>query len=355
MSRFLHDKYGSLRPYTPGEQPAGAGLIKLNTNENPFPPSPKVIEVIRSAEADKLHLYPDPEAKTLIKAVSSYYDIPENRIMAGNGSDELLAFSFMAFAKNDKVIFPDISYGFYEVYAQVFGVKAKKAPLTEDLDVKIEDYFDADSLVVLANPNAQTGTVAGPDKIEEVLKSNEENLVLIDEAYVDFGAESCLPLIKKYDNLLVIQTFSKARNLAGGRVGMAFANEKIIEDLNKIKYSFNPYNLNRLSILAATAAIEDNEYFEACIREIKKIRKEFVLEMEKLRFYIVPSMANFVLARHELISGEAFYKALRERNILVRHFQDERIKDYVRITIGNREEMEALVFAAKKILSKEGL
>jgi len=354
MSRFLSEKYSALEPYTPGEQPKAAGLIKLNTNENPFPPSPKVMEAIGSAEVNKLNLYPDPEAGELIKAASRYYGIPENMIMAGNGSDEILAFSFMAFQKNGRIVFPDISYGFYEVYAEVYGAKASKIPLDDNLAIKIEDYYNAEAMVVLANPNAQTGTAIDLEDIEKALKTNENSLVLVDEAYVNFGAESGLQLIGKYDNLLVIQTFSKARNLAGGRIGLAFADAEIIKDLNKIKYSFNPYNVNRLSIIAAVASLNDNEYFEGCVGEIQDTRKIFTGHMERLGFHVLPSLANFVLARHDKISGEEFYRALREKNILVRHFNDRRIVDYVRITIGRREDMAALVKAAEEILARRG-
>jgi len=350
MSRFLNEKYKTLEPYTPGEQPQGVKLIKLNTNESPFPPSPKVIEAIKEAEIEKLNLYPDPEAKVLTKAASAYYNVPESGIIAGNGSDELLAFAFMAFG-GDKVVFPDISYGFYRVYADVFGAKAEKYPLDDNFMITVEDYFDAGCLVVLANPNAQTGTALTRADIEKVLKTNKNSLVLVDEAYVNFGAESSLQLIPEYDNLLVIQTLSKSRNLAGARVGLAFADGEIIKDLNKIKYSFNSYNLSRLSILAGAAAINDRQYYENCIKEIKSTRKEFVENMEKLGFTVVPSLANFVLARHGRITGGEFYKALKDRNILVRHFGDERIKDFVRITIGKKGEMDALCAAAKEILA----
>jgi len=355
MSRFLDKKHEALKPYTPGEQPQNVNLIKLNTNENPFPPGPKVIGALSDAESSKLNLYPDPEVGVLIKAASEYYGVPEGMIVAGNGSDELLAFSFMAFSGGGSVYFPDISYGFYRVYAEVFGASARLIALDDNLMINIEDYYNADGMIVIANPNAQTGTAVTRREIERVLKNNENNLVLIDEAYVDFGAESSLRLIDEYDNLLVIQTLSKARNLAGARVGMAFGSEEIIRDINRIKYSFNPYNLNRLSILAGAAAIRDREYFDGCIGKIKDTRKKFVEDMEGLGFSIVPSLANFVLAHHDKISGEEYYRALRSRNILVRHFSDERIKDYVRVTIGREDEMEALISATKELLGKGGI
>jgi histidinol-phosphate aminotransferase len=351
MSRFLNDKYKTLTPYTPGEQPQKQGLIKLNTNESPFPPSPKVTEAINSAEIGKLNLYPDPESSVLVKAISKYYNIPVSRIIVGNGSDELLAFSFMIFQnENRKIYFPDISYGFYKVYAEVLGANTKLNHLNDNLMIAPEDYFNVDGTIVIANPNPPTGSVISLENIEKVLQTNENNLVIIDEAYVNFGAKTSLQLIDEYDNLLVIQTFSKDRNLAGARIGMAFGQEELIKDLNKIKYSFNPYNLNRISILAGTAAIEDKEYFETCIEKIKHTRQEFVKDMKSLGFSVMPSLANFVLAKHDKIPGIKYYEALRDKNILVRHFESERIKDYVRITIGKKEEMEALIIATQEIL-----
>ena len=353
MSRFLSSKYEALEPYTPGEQPKVQNLIKLNTNESPFPPSPKVLDAINKMEINKLNLYPDPEAKMLACAISRRYTVPESRIILGNGSDELLAFSFMAFQKGTRTIcFPDISYGFYKVYAEIYGAIAKRIPLDNSLKVVPDDYYNAPGTIVIANPNPPTGTTLSIEEIEKILKANKDNLVIIDEAYVSFGAESSVPLIDRYDNLLVIQTFSKDRNLAGARIGMAFAQEEIIEDLNKMKYSFNPYNLNRLSILAGTAAIEDNDYFESCIEKVKKTREYFVSNMEAIGFHIIPSFANFVFAKHDKISGEKYYKELRDKNIIIRHFENERIKDYVRITIGTKEQMDALVDATKQILEE---
>ena len=351
MSRFFHEDFSGLEPYTPGEQPKNPGLIKLNTNESPFPPSPKVVAAITETEVRKLNLYPDPESMELISAASACFGLPERNIIAGNGSDELLAFSFMAFQKGGNVFFPDISYGFYEVYANVYGANPVKIPLKENLDINIEEYFESKGLVVIANPNAQTGTALKRIEIEDLLRANRESLILVDEAYVDFGGESSVELVSEYDNLLVIQTLSKSRNLAGGRVGLAFAEEEIIKDLSKMKYSFNPYNLNRLSILAAAAALNDKEYFENCMKKIIDTREEFVGKMKNLGFLVIPSMANFVLIRHDKVSGEDFYNALRERNILVRHFRNTRIADYVRITIGKKEDMDALVAVAKEVIT----
>jgi len=351
MSRFLSKKYEKLVPYAPGEQPKIQGLIKLNTNESPFPPSPKVMEVINVDEINRLNLYPDPEATVLVKAISKHYNISESKIAVGNGSDELLAFSFMAFQNESRIIsFPDISYGFYKVYAEIYGAKANLIPLNTNLEIEPKDYFNAPGTIVIANPNPPAGTALLRVDIEEILKANKDNLVIIDEAYVNFGAQTSVPLIEQYDNLLVIQTFSKDRNLAGARIGTAFGQEDIISDLNKMKFSFNPYNLNRLSILVGAAAIADDKYFEDCIEKIKEVRQEFVAEMKTLGFDVMNSYANFVLAKHDKLSGAEYYKELRSRKILVRHLENERIKDYVRITIGTKEQMDELINATKQIV-----
>jgi len=351
MSKFLSEKYKGLEPYTPGEQPRNAGLIKLNTNESPYDPSPKVIEAINQAETEKLRLYSDPEIKELVCAIADYYDLEDNQVFAGNGSDEILAFSFMAFQQvNRKIYFPAISYGFYPVYGAIFEANAKPIPLTEDLCISIKDYRNLDGTIVIANPNAPTGRALSRLEIEEILKSNRDNLVLVDEAYVDFGAESCVPLIAYYDNLLVVQTFSKSRSLAGARIGFALGNQAIIEDLNKIKFSFNPYNLNRLSILAGTAAIKDDEYFQTCINKIVTTREAFVNELSLLGFKILPSKANFVFAKHEKLQGDLYLAGLRKNNILVRHFTNPFISDYVRITIGLPQDMGKLLTVTKQLL-----
>ena len=351
MSKFLSKQYEALTPYTPGEQPKIQGLIKLNTNESPFPPSPEIAKALNADEINKLNLYPDPEATVLVKAISKHYNIAESRIAVGNGSDELLAFSFMAFQNESRnICFPDISYGFYKVYAQIYGANAKLVKLNDNLEVDPIDYVKMPGTIVIANPNPPAGTALSCVEIEKILITNKDNLVIIDEAYVSFGAQTSVPLIEEYDNLLVIQTFSKDRNLAGARIGVAFGQEDIISDLNKMKFSFNPYNLNRLSILAGAASIEDNKYFESCVEKIKKTRQEFVENMTALGFYIIPSFANFVLAKHDKISGAEYYKKLRDRNILVRHFENERIKDYVRITIGTKEQMDELINATKQIV-----
>lgn len=352
MSRFLNDKYRSLSPYTPGEQPKVVGrLIKLNTNENPYEPAPAVVDIINSVEVRKLKLYSQPEASALTEAIANYYGIGSDQVIAGNGSDEILAFIFMALqGKSGKVYYPQISYSFYPVYCDIFHADGVAVPLAEDFSVDIRDYFDADGTIVITNPNAPTGIALPLEQIEELLEHNSDNLVVIDEAYVDFGAESAVGLIDRYDNLLVVQTFSKSRSLAGARIGFAMGNSEVIADMNRIKFSFNPYNLNRLSILAGTEAIKDREYFESTRRKIIDTRENFVEDMKKLGFNVLPSKANFVFASSDRISGEEYFIKLRKYNIIVRHFNDEKISNYVRITIGTPEEMQALVKATEEIL-----
>ena len=354
MSRFLNAEYKSLIPYTPGEQPKVAGrLIKLNTNENPYPPAPGVMKVINEEEVNNLKLYSDPEASMLTEAIAENFGIKTTQVITGNGSDEILAFIFMAFkGQTGKVYYPEISYSFYPVYCDIFGAKSVKVPLRPDFSVRPEDYYDAEGTIVITNPNAPTGRTLTIDQIEDILIHNKNNLVVIDEAYVDFGAESAVGLIDKYDNLLVVQTFSKSRSLAGSRIGYALGNEEIIADLNTIKFSFNPYNLDRLAILAGTEAMKDREYFDKTRNLIIETRENFVKEMKNLGFSILPSKANFVFATSGDISGEEYFTKLRDFNIIVRYFKNELISNYVRITIGTEEEMNLLVEATKKILNK---
>lgn len=353
MSRFLNKQYECLEPYTPGEQPQIEQLIKLNTNENPYGPSPKVQEAISQAEISKLMLYPDPQAAELIQAIADYYRLDEEQVMVGNGSDEILAFSFMAFqGHNHEICFPEPSYGFYKVYGDIFHAVRKEIPLKKDLTIDPEDYKNLDGTIIIANPNAPTGIALDLDDIEQILKANRSNLVIIDEAYIDFGAKSCVPFLQKYDNLLVIQTFSKSRSLAGSRVGFAMGSREVIADLNRIKFSFNPYNLNRLSILAAAEAIRDDGYFQKTRAQIIKTREEFTEDLKSLGFTVLPSSANFVFAKSDRLSGKEYFTGLRESNIIVRHFEKDPISDYVRITIGKKEDMEELLKVTKMLLQK---
>lgn len=349
MSKFLSSSFASLSPYTPGEQPQNKQYIKLNTNESPFPPAPAVMKEINSDRVSELNLYSDPTASTLIKAIAQNFGVAENMVAVGNGSDELLAFSFMAFCEKG-VAYADITYGFYEVYAALFGLDSKVIPLSENFEILPEDYFSLGRTIFIANPNAPTGIALSLEQIEKILISNADNLVVIDEAYVDFGAESAVKLIEKYNNLLVIGTFSKSRNLAGARIGYAISTPAIIEDLGKMKFSFNPYNLNRLSIIAGTHSMMDKAYFEKCTALIKEARSYAVKELEELGFEVLNSKANFIFARNPALSGKDYYLALKERGILVRWFDKERIRGFVRITIGTKEQMKALIDTTREIL-----
>ena len=352
MSRFLNEKFSLLEAYTPGEQPKDMKYIKLNTNESPFAPSAGVLAAVNSEEVAKLRLYPDPEGSELKSAIAGLYGVGKENVFISNGSDEILNFTFMAFFDAKGVVFPEISYGFYKVYADLYGVDYKMIPLAEDFSINYKDYLNTGKNVVIANPNAPTGMTLSLSEIEEIVAANRDSIVLIDEAYVDFGGESCVALTKKYDNLLVCCTYSKSRSLAGARLGFAIGNEAIISDLEKIKYSTNPYNINRLTMVAGLAAIKDNDYYMNNCRIIEENREYTKAELEKLGFSVLPSKANFIFAKSDKIGGEKLYLALKERGILVRHFTKETIKEYNRITIGTKEDMKALVSAVSDIIEK---
>lgn len=349
MSRFLNDKYSRLEAYVPGEQPQDMEYIKLNTNESPFPPSPEVIKAVSSKEVEKLRLYSDPECKLLRQAIASEFNTKSENVFVSNGSDDILNFAFMAFSQNG-VIFPDISYGFYKVFAELHGISYTEASLSDDFTITLDDYTNKNAMIVIANPNAPTGIALSIDDIENIVKTNPENVVLIDEAYVDFGAKSALELTKKYDNLLVVQTFSKSRSLAGGRLGFAIANEEIIKDLEKIKYSTNPYSINRLTLHSGEAAIKSSAYYKDCCNRIIEARDYTTAELKKLGFEVLPSSANFIFARKEGTDGEYIYRELRKNGILVRHFTKEKIKDFNRITIGTIEQMKTFIDVISSIL-----
>lgn len=353
MSRFFSRRFDSLTAYTPGEQPQDRQFIKLNTNESPFEPSPKVIEAISSDEVSKLRLYSDPECKRTVQAIADYYGVESCNVVLGNGSDEILSFIFQAFCDKDTpVAFPDISYGFYSVFAQLYGLDAQVIPLKEDYSLDASDYCGIGKTVVIANPNAPTGMAISLEDIERILVSNPDNVVVIDEAYVDFGAASAVSLVNKYDNLIVVQTFSKSRQLAGARLGFAIANEAIITDLNTVRFSTNPYNINRLTLLAGEAAINDKAYFESTRQQIIENREYTVVELEKRGFSVLDSKTNFVFAAHRKADGEELYKALKADGILVRYFNKPRLSDYLRITIGTREQMDALLSSLDSILAE---
>ena len=359
MSRFLADRYASLVAYTPGEQPTDMKYIKLNTNESPFPPSKGVLDAINTDSVSALRLYPDPDCGILKKKLAGLFGFEKENIFVSNGSDDILNFSFMAFCNGAKcgVAFPEISYGFYRVYADLYGVDAKAIPLAEDFSVRAEDYLNIGRTVVIANPNAPTGIALSKDTVEKIVASNPNNVVLIDEAYVDFGAESCVDLVHRYDNLLVVRTYSKSYSLAGARLGFAIGSRELIEDLDKIKYSTNPYNVNRLTLLAGAAAVDDNGYYMENCRKIEENRTYTTEALTALGFEVLPSKANFVFARSPRIGGEELYLALKKRGILIRHFKTEKIKEFNRITIGTLDEMKSLVAAVKEILdaSSDGI
>ena len=350
MSRFFSEKYKELTPYVPGEQPRDRRYIKLNTNESPFPPSPKAVQYAAAA-AENLQLYSDPTCTSIKAKMAQLKGIRPEQIFFGNGSDEVLYCAFLAFC-DSKVgaIFPDISYGFYKVFAQFTGIPYTMVPLEEDFSVNIEPYCGAGKTVFIANPNAPTGKLLTLAQIETILEANPDNVVVIDEAYIDFGGESAITLIDKYDNLLVTQTFSKSRSLAGGRLGMGFASEKLIQDLLTVKYSINPYNVNAMTMAAGLGALEDEEYTQNNCKIIAENREYTTIELRKMGFIVLDSAANFVMAAHPAVTGGQLYQALKERGILVRYFNTERLAPYVRITIGSKEQMDAFLTGVKEIL-----
>ncbi len=355
MSRYMNEEFLSLERYTPGEQPQDKKYIKLNTNESPFPPSPAVIEAVSSQEVEKLCLYSDPQSKNLKKAIAKEFSSKEENVFVSNGSDEILNFAFMLYGKQKGTLFPNITYGFYKVFGDLYHIDYTEIPLKSDFTIDVNDYIGKDKFIVIANPNAPTGITMNEDDIIRIIESNPNSVVLIDEAYVDFGAKSCYELIKKYDNLIVCQTFSKSRSLAGARLGFCFANEQIINDLETIKYSTNPYNINRLTQLAGEKAIESSEYYCDNCRKIIENRQYTENELIKLGFEVLPSKANFIFAKHKEYDGEKLYLKLKEMGILVRHFTKKEISDYNRITIGSMEQMTALIETLKIILSEETL
>lgn len=342
MSQFASALLNAIEVYTPGEQPRDKQYIKLNTNESPFPPSPGVVAAITADEVRDLRLYCDPTCQTLREKFGERYDVCANNVFVANGSDDILNFAFMAYGQNGAV-FADITYGFYSVFAELHGVPTEIVPLNEDFTLPVEKFCGKNKLVVIANPNAPTGMDIPLGEVERIIQTNPNSVVLIDEAYVDFGGVSCAPLTKKYPNLLCVGTFSKSRSLAGARLGFCIAGEALIQDLEKIKYSTNPYNVNRLTQLAGIWALEENDYYVSNAEKITKNREFTEKELKKLGFCVLPSKANFVFAKHEKISGEELYTKLKDKGVLVRHFSSERIKEYNRITIGSREEMEIFI------------
>lgn len=353
MSRFLSKNYEKLVPYVPGEQ-VNVKVIKLNTNESPFPPSPKVLEVLNSEVINKLNLYSDPELKELRSAIAEQFGVTPDMVFCGNGSDDVLAFAIMGFCgRGGSLACPEISYGFYPVYADIFGVDLEQIPLNDDFSVNVDDYIGKGKNIVIANPNAPTGLAFGVSEVEKIVASNPDNVVIIDEAYMAFCGMSCSELVKKYDNLLVVRTFSKSHSLAGLRVGFGIGSKELIADLNKLKFSFNPYNINTLSVKAASAAIADNEYYDDRISRIVATRERITAQLRKLGFNCTDSKSNFIFASSDRINASELAAKLRERGILVRYFNKPKIDNYLRITVGADEDMDTLIKSIKEILEEK--
>ena len=351
MSKYLSPKLETVTPYTPGEQPQDQQYIKLNTNESPYLPSPAVIAAVSEHEVEKLRLYSDPACADLLKAAAAHFGLQPEQIMPGNGSDENLFFALRAFCDADHPLaYADITYGCYGVWCGLMHIPSHIIPLKEDFTLDPKDYYGLNQTIVLANPNAPTGIALPRAEIEGILKANPNNVVIVDEAYVDFGGESCVPLIDQYENLLVVQTFSKSRQLAGARLGLAMGNAALIADLNRVKFSLNPYNINRLTLKAGQAALEDTAYFEKTRAAIMDTRAWTMQQLTDRGFTVLDSHANFVFASTERINGGVLYKKLKENGILVRHFDAPRIENWLRITIGTPEQMQALMDAVDKIL-----
>ena len=357
MSKFWNDKIKEIEPYVPGEQPKDKKYIKLNTNENPYSPSEKVIEKIESMNLEDLKLYPDPDVSELRKVIAEYFSkkiderITKEQIFVGNGSDEVLALIFMTFFnKGDKVYYPDITYSFYPVYADLFDLKEVKIPLNKNFEIEIDKYFGVDGHIIITNPNAPTSIALKLEEIEKIAEKNPNQLVVVDEAYVDFGAESAVKLVNKYDNVLVVQTFSKSRSFAGMRLGYAIGSENIIEGLNRLKFSFNSYTIDRISIEAGIESFKDDDYFVKINAKIIETREKTVKKLKELGFKVLNSSANFIFISHNKVFARDLYKQLKDNGILVRYFAKDRIDNYLRVTIGTDEEMEIFIEKLEKLL-----
>jgi len=350
MSRFFTKALWALQPYTPGEQPQDQQYIKLNTNESPFPAGPRVQAAVNGQEAAKLNLYSDPDCKALIAAIAKRFGLSPKQITVGNGSDEVLYFALRAFCdEQTPLAYNDITYGCYKAWCSLLNVPSRILPLQEDFSVDTSLYAGLDCTVMVTNPNAPTGLCLSLAQIEEILRQNPDNVVIVDEAYVDFGGESAVSLIENYDNLLVVQTCSKSRSLAGARLGYAMGHPDLIADLNRIKFSFNPYNVNRLTCLAGIAAMEDEDYFRACTGAVAATRERVAAELKEMGFALTASKANFLFAESSRIPGGELYRKLRERGILVRHFDKPRLENRLRITVGSDEQMNALLTALREL------
>lgn len=351
MSTFFSSQLKNLAPYTPGEQPQDQQYVKLNTNESPYPPSAGVVSALNDKEAADLRLYSDPECKELKKALAGYYGVEPENIYVGNGSDEALNFAFLSYATDGRgVAFADITYGFYPVFADLYHIPVQIVPLKPDFSIDPEDYYGLNKTIVIANPNAPTGLALGRDEMEGIVKANPDSVVVVDEAYVDFGAESCVELTKTYPNLLVVQTYSKSRSMAGARLGYAIGNAELIRDLETVKYSTNPYNVNRLTLRAGVQAIAEQDYYTENCKKIMATRAYTKEKLEALGFTVLDSRSNFLFARKPGTDGGVIYRGLKERGVLVRHFDKAPIRDYNRITIGTQEQMDIFLEKLEELL-----
>lgn len=351
MSTFFTSQLKNLAPYTPGEQPQDQQYVKLNTNESPYPPSAGVIAALNAQEAANLRLYSDPECKELKKALAGYYGVEPENIYVGNGSDEALNFAFLSYATDGRgVAFADITYGFYPVFADLYHIPVQIIPLKADFSIDPKDYYGLHKTIVIANPNAPTGLALSREEMEGIVQANPDSVVVVDEAYVDFGAESCVELTKTYPNLLVVQTYSKSRSMAGARLGYAIGNAELIRDLETVKFSTNPYNVNRLTLRAGVQAIADQDYYTENCKKIMATRAYTKEKLEKLGFTVLDSRSNFLFARKPSTDGGAIYRGLKERGVLVRHFDKDPIRDYNRITIGTPEQMDIFLKKLEELL-----
>ena len=339
-------------PYTPGEQPQVTDVVKLNTNENPYPPSPSVRAILEDFEYGKMRLYPDPDSSVLVKAIAERYNVKPSQVFAGVGSDDVLSVAFMTFFGSDKpIIFPNITYSFYDVWADVYRIPYKQIPLNSDFTINREDYITENGGIVIANPNAPTGVMETIENIEYIVKNNPDSVVIIDEAYVDFGGESCLPLVEKYENLLVVQTYSKSRSMAGMRIGFAIGSEKLIKYMNDVKFSINSYTMNHITQLCGAASMADEEYFRETVDKIIATREHSKARLTELGFVFPDSKTNFIFASPQKVSAQVIFEELKKRNIFVRYWNKPIICDYLRISIGTDEEMDRLFNALEEIIN----
>lgn len=351
LSNSWENNVRKVVPYTPGEQPKDTNVIKLNTNENPYPPSPKVKEILENYDCGKMRLYPDPDSTVLVEAIAERYKLSKSQVFVGVGSDDVLSIAFLTFFNSDKpIIFPDITYSFYDVWADVYRIPYVQKPLTADFRINPDDYKCENGGIIFPNPNAPTGCEESLELIEEIVKANPESVVIIDEAYVDFGAESALALIDKYENLLVIQTFSKSRSMAGMRIGYAMGNEKLIKYMYDVKFSINSYTMTPLTQLCGAEAVKDEEYFQSTLKMIVDVREYSKVRLSQLGFTFTDSKSNFIFASHKTKSAGEIFTALKERKIFVRYWNKPRIGNHLRISVGTREEMDALFTALEEIL-----